>query len=118
MHSGTLLPALALCASTFAGTVPIQMYVRQAPTTLDAAFNAADPDARLFYNDYNLEYGADKAQAAARIVQLVQSYGARIDGVGLQGHLTSEPTASSGGGVAPDLATLKSTLSTVGPIKF
>ncbi|POS73834.1 glycosyl hydrolase family 10 [Diaporthe helianthi] len=71
---------------------------------------AADPDARLFYNDYNLEYGSDKAQGAARIVQLVQSYGARIDGVGLQGHLTSEPTSSSGGGVAPGLSTLERTL--------
>jgi endo-1,4-beta-xylanase len=71
---------------------------------------AADPDARLFYNDYNLEYGSAKAQGAARIVQLVQSYGARIDGVGLQGHLTSEPTTSSGGGVAPGLSTLESTL--------
>ncbi|KAG8160620.1 hypothetical protein KVR01_008884 [Diaporthe batatas] len=71
---------------------------------------AADPDARLFLNDYNLEYAADKAKGAARIVQLVQSYGARIDGVGLQGHLTSEPTTSSGGGVIPSLSTLDSAL--------
>lgn len=71
---------------------------------------AADPDARLFYNDYNLEAGTAKAQGAARIVQLVQSYGVRIDGVGLQAHLTSEATPSSDNTVAPDLATLTSTL--------
>ncbi|TPX17564.1 uncharacterized protein E0L32_012127 [Thyridium curvatum] len=55
---------------------------------------AADPAAKLYYNDYNLEYGEAKAQGAARIVKLVQSYGIKIDGVGLQGHLVSEPTGT------------------------
>lgn len=68
------------------------------PLAFRFAATAAGPAAKLFYNDYNLEYGAatPKALGAARIVQLVQAYGggARIDGVGLQGHMTSEPTGS------------------------
>jgi len=55
---------------------------------------AADPGAKLYYNDYNLEYGEAKHQGALRIVKLVQSYGVKIDGVGLQGHLVSEPTGT------------------------
>ncbi|KAH6640026.1 glycoside hydrolase superfamily [Truncatella angustata] len=53
---------------------------------------AADPGAKLYYNDYNLEYGEAKALGAQRIVRLVQSYGVKIDGVGLQGHLVVEKT--------------------------
>lgn len=53
---------------------------------------AADPDSKLYYNDYNLEYADAKAEGAARIVKLVQSYGVKIDGVGLQGHLVVNST--------------------------
>ncbi len=53
---------------------------------------AADPAAKLFYNDYNLEYLGPKLQGAARIVKLVQQYGVKIDGVGYQGHLVTETT--------------------------
>jgi endo-1,4-beta-xylanase len=53
---------------------------------------AADPAAKLYYNDYNLEYLGPKLQGAVRIVKLVQSYGVKIDGVGYQGHLTTEST--------------------------
>ncbi|KAL2836927.1 putative endo-1,4-beta-xylanase [Aspergillus pseudoustus] len=51
-----------------------------------AAAAAADPDVKLYYNDYNLEYGGSKAAGAQRIVQLVQNAGVKIDGVGLQAH--------------------------------
>ena len=74
---------------------------------------AVTPKSKLYYNDYNLEDGGNKTQGAKRIVELVQSYGVRIDGVGFQAHLTSEGTESSGGGVAPDRATLVDTLSSV-----
>jgi endo-1,4-beta-xylanase len=67
------------------------------------------PKSKLVYNDYNIESGP-KALGAQRLVKLIQSYGVQIDGVGLQAHLTSEGTPSSGGGVAPDLQTLKATL--------
>ena len=53
---------------------------------------AADPSAKLFYNDYNLEYGTEKHQGAIKIVKAVQSWGVKIDGVGLQGHLVTEKT--------------------------
>jgi endo-1,4-beta-xylanase len=55
---------------------------------------AADSTAKLYYNDYNLEYGDAKAKGAVKIVKLVQSYGVKIDGVGLQGHMVSEPTGT------------------------
>lgn len=53
---------------------------------------AADPAAKLFYNDYNLEYGEAKHQGGLRIVKLVKSWGLKIDGIGLQAHLTTEKT--------------------------
>lgn len=59
-----------------------------------AAAAAADPDAKLFYNDYNIEAAGSKATGAQRIVKLVQSYGAKIDGVGMQAHLIVGSTGS------------------------
>jgi endo-1,4-beta-xylanase len=56
-----------------------------------------DPHAKLYYNDYNLEYNGAKTAGAARIVKLIQSYGVKIDGVGFQAHLTSEATPTSPG---------------------
>ncbi|KAL2272080.1 hypothetical protein VTJ83DRAFT_1451 [Remersonia thermophila] len=53
---------------------------------------AADPSAKLYYNDYNLEYLGPKVEGAARIVRLCQQYGVRIDGVGYQAHLVTEST--------------------------
>lgn len=54
-----------------------------------------DPDAKLYYNDYNLESPGPKAEAAVGIVKMLQDEGIRIDGVGMQAHLT--------GGTAPTL---------------
>ncbi|KAJ5087278.1 hypothetical protein N7456_010894 [Penicillium angulare] len=58
---------------------------------------AADPDVKLYYNDYNIEYAGAKSTAAQNIVKLIKSYGAKIDGVGLQGHFIvgSTPSQSS-----------------------
>lgn len=58
---------------------------------------AADPDAKLYYNDYNIEYAGSKATAAVQLIEMVQAYGAKIDGVGLQGHFIvgSTPAESS-----------------------
>jgi endo-1,4-beta-xylanase len=70
---------------------------------------AADPAAKLYYNDYNLEYGEAKHEGALRIVKLVQSYGIRIDGVGLQGHMVSESTGTQST-VTPSVAVLTKTL--------
>ncbi|KAH8902985.1 family 10 glycosyl hydrolase [Coniochaeta sp. PMI_546] len=61
------------------------------------AFKAAataDPAAKLYYNDYNIEYSGAKATAALGIVKLIQNSGARIDGVGFQGHFIVGGTPS------------------------
>lgn len=45
----------------------------------------ADPHAKLYYNDYNIEQPKKRAGAIA-IVKKIQAAGVRIDGVGIQGH--------------------------------
>ncbi|KAG6353846.1 hypothetical protein INS49_005327 [Diaporthe citri] len=61
-----------------------------------AAAAAADPSAKLYYNDYNIEYPSPKTDAVINIVKLIQAYGAKIDGVGLQAHFkTGELPATS-----------------------
>jgi endo-1,4-beta-xylanase len=45
----------------------------------------ADPDAELYYNDYNLEKPAKRA-GVIRLVKDLQARGLRIDGIGDQGH--------------------------------
>jgi GH35 family endo-1,4-beta-xylanase/lysophospholipase L1-like esterase len=46
----------------------------------------ADPNAELYYNDYNLESSNAKCDGAVAIVKYLQSRGIRIDGVGIQLH--------------------------------
>jgi hypothetical protein len=60
-------------------------------------------------NDYNIEDNGNKTAGAVRIVKLIKSYGVHIDGVGYQGHLTSEAT-NSNPGAAPNQATLTAAL--------
>jgi len=45
----------------------------------------ADPDAKLYYNDYSL-YFPEKREGVVRLVRNLQSKGIRVDGIGLQGH--------------------------------
>jgi endo-1,4-beta-xylanase len=45
----------------------------------------ADPEAELYYNDYNLWKPA-KRDAAVRLVQGLKAKGLRVDGIGEQGH--------------------------------
>ena len=45
----------------------------------------ADPDAELYYNDYNLEQ-AYKRQKGLRLIRELKDAGVKIDGVGIQGH--------------------------------
>ncbi|KAI1073568.1 family 10 glycosyl hydrolase [Whalleya microplaca] len=56
------------------------------PLAFEAAA-AADPDAKLYYNDYNIEGDSEKHAGAVRIVDLIKTAGAKIDGVGMQAHL-------------------------------
>jgi len=45
----------------------------------------ADPNAELYYNDYNIEQPA-KCQGAIKIIKNLQAKGIKITGVGIQGH--------------------------------
>lgn len=45
----------------------------------------ADPSAELYYNDYNIELPAKRARTL-RLLESLLAAGARVDGVGIQGH--------------------------------
>ena len=47
--------------------------------------HAADPEAELYYNDFNL-WKPEKRDAAVRLVQRLKAKGLRVDGIGEQGH--------------------------------
>ncbi len=49
------------------------------------AASKADPQAELYYNDYNLEQ-PDKRQKALRLIRDLKRQNIRIDGIGMQGH--------------------------------
>ncbi|KAI0707204.1 endo-1,4-beta-xylanase C precursor [Earliella scabrosa] len=59
------------------------------------AARAADPNAKLYVNDYNIESTGAKASAMLNLVKQLQAEGAPIDGVGFQAHLIvgSVPTS-------------------------
>jgi endo-1,4-beta-xylanase len=46
----------------------------------------ADPGAELYYNDYNLDADDAKRARAIELIKYLREQGARIDGIGLQGH--------------------------------
>jgi endo-1,4-beta-xylanase len=50
----------------------------------------ADPEAQLFYNDYNLESDPAKAERAAAFLGDLLERGVPVDGVGLQYHTSAE----------------------------
>ncbi|MFC7292835.1 endo-1,4-beta-xylanase [Hirschia litorea] len=49
----------------------------------------ADPDAELYYNDYSMAIPA-KREAVHALVKGMQEKGIRVDGVGMQGHISLE----------------------------
>lgn len=58
-------------------------------TYIDEAFKAAkeaDPDAKLYYNDYNAEGFTAKSDYVYKLVQGLKSRGVPIDGLGMQMH--------------------------------
>lgn len=46
---------------------------------------AADPQAELYYNDYNM-WKKGKVEGVVRLVRDLQAKGIRVDGIGMQGH--------------------------------
>ena len=53
------------------------------------AARAADPDAKLYINEYNVETGGPKMRALSNLVASLKRAGAPIDGVGLQSHFAA-----------------------------
>ena len=45
----------------------------------------ADPDAELYYNDYNM-YHEGKVKGVVEYISKIKSKGVKVDGIGLQGH--------------------------------
>ncbi|KAK4120724.1 glycoside hydrolase family 10 protein [Parathielavia appendiculata] len=67
------------------------------PAFIPIAFSAAaaaDPDAKLYYSDFNLEVLPNKAAAVIDLVKDLQARRIKIDGVGFQGHLVVGATPS------------------------
>jgi len=66
----------------------------------------ADPDARLFYNDYN-EISSTKRAKIIRLIKSLQQKGIPIHGIGLQGHwAVNEPSSEQLDSTLKDLSSL------------
>jgi endo-1,4-beta-xylanase len=54
----------------------------------------ADPDVKLYYNEYDIEFQGPKHDGALQVVKMIQDAGLKIDGIGFQSHFTPDsPTA-------------------------
>jgi GH35 family endo-1,4-beta-xylanase len=77
---------------------------------IDLAFTharAADPSAKLVYNDYNIEQkGNPKADRVFELVKDMKTRGIPIDAVGLQAHYFVEPNGNTSSGV-PDMQAIR-----------
>ncbi len=74
-----------------------QWYNSIGPDYIKLAFEfarQADPDAKLYYNDYNLDYKS-KADVVYAMVKDLREAGVPIDGIGMQGHYSLDTSAGS-----------------------
>ncbi len=74
-----------------------QWYNSIGPDYIKLAFEfarEADPDAKLYYNDYNLDYKT-KADVVYAMVKDLREQGVPVDGIGMQGHYTTDTSAKS-----------------------
>jgi len=55
---------------------------------------AADPAAKLYYNDFGIETAGVKSTAAQNIVKILKAAGTKIDGVGFKSHFIVGSTPS------------------------
>lgn len=67
---------------------------------------AADPDAVLFLNEYNLENNARKGATFLKLVERLLTLGAPIGGIGTQSHLDIEAPAGQTASFMKDAASL------------
>jgi endo-1,4-beta-xylanase len=56
----------------------------------------ADPSAKLYYNDYNIERGGWKGDSAIALSNFVRANGGQVDGIGLQYHTGLSDPVSPG----------------------
>ena len=74
------------------GTLRDTMWLRAlGPGYVADAFrwaHEADPDAELFYNDFGIEGLGVKSDAVRALLQQLRAQGVRVDGVGIQAHLS------------------------------
>jgi endo-1,4-beta-xylanase len=80
------------------------------PSYIDDAFSAAraaDPDARLYYNDYGAEGSGPKSDAVYAMVKGMLARGVPIDGVGLQMHTGPTNSSPSAAAVAANMQRLR-----------
>lgn len=64
------------------------------PTYIEKAFEyarEADPNVKIFYNDFGMEWTNRKSTAVYNMVKDFKARGVPIDGVGFQAHLKTEP---------------------------
>ncbi|MEH6770927.1 endo-1,4-beta-xylanase [Maribacter arcticus] len=75
------------------GTLRNSMFLEKlGPNYLINSFKWAqesDPNVELYYNDYNMT-NPEKRAGAIKLVQMLQENGAKIDGIGIQGHWSLE----------------------------
>jgi len=67
-----------------------QFYNTIGPEYIRLAFqfaHEADPDAELYYNDYSMDNPA-KRQTVVNLIRDLKAHGCRIDGVGMQSHVS------------------------------
>ncbi|KAK5680243.1 hypothetical protein LTS10_007170 [Elasticomyces elasticus] len=74
-------------------------YRTSGPSFVSVAFQAANAakakyglSTKLYYNDYNIEYGGAKSTLAQQLVANLTSQGINVDGVGMQAHFASSFT--------------------------
>ena len=88
------------------------------PDYVDVAFRAAraaDPDALLFYNDFNnCAAGTPKAETMYQMVKSMVDRGIPIDGVGLQAHLGTNQSVLASAQMVEEAATARGEASPLG----
>lgn len=61
---------------------------------------AADPNAKLYYNDFGTEFPGAKSTAAQGIIKSLKTAGVKVDGVGFQAHFVVGGTPSKAAQIA------------------